>query len=62
MCVVKCRKRCHRLGVAEDEAGAVVVIGVPGYERCDGEEKRGEPVLALVFVCGAALKEEGCLP
>ena len=33
----------EELGVAEDEAGAVVVVGVPGDEGKDGEEERGDP-------------------
>ena len=30
----------EELGIAEDEAGAVVVVGVPGGERQDGDEER----------------------
>ena len=29
----------EELGVAEDEAGAVMVVGVPGEERKDGEAR-----------------------
>ena len=34
----------EELGVAEDEAGAVIVIGVPGGEREDRREQSEEPV------------------
>ncbi len=34
----------EELGVAEDEAGLVVVIGVPGDEREDWREEGDEPV------------------
>src|SRR6185437_3512952 len=37
----------QELGVAEDESGAMVVVGVPGHERRDGEEHRSQPAQGL---------------
>ena len=54
----------EEFGIAEDEASAMAVIGVPSYQGEDGSQKCGDPVSVrspLVFITFIA-EPQNCLP